>query len=67
MLTSTGRSPAGGHAMRPRQAVSAKRATVAMAERRVTAQSGERLARITLLTGHVRPHAETTMSRAAMP
>src|SRR5260370_37529355 len=67
MLISTGRSPVGGRATRPRQAVRAKRATVAIAERKGTAQSGDRLPRITLLTGHVRPQAETTISRAAMP
>src|SRR5260370_33076204 len=66
MLISTGRSPVGGRATRPRQAVRAKRATVAIAERKVTAQSGDRLPRINLLTGHVRPQAETTISSAAM-
>src|SRR5512144_2018831 len=67
MLSSTGRSLLGGSATRPRQAVSAKRAAVAMAERRVTAQSGERLSSTTLFTGHVRPQDRITTSRATEP
>ncbi len=52
---------------RPRHAVRAKSAMVAMAERRVTAQSGERLWSTTLFTGQVRPQATTTMINARRP
>ena len=41
--------------------------TVAMAERSVTAQSGESVASTTLFTGQVRPQATITMMRARMP
>jgi hypothetical protein len=67
MLISTGQSPGGGSVMRPRQAVRAKRATVASAQRRTTAQSGESCCSTTLFTGQVSPQASTTISRAAMP
>ena len=38
-----------------------------MAERSVTAQSGESVVSTTLLTGHVRPQAAITMTSARRP
>jgi hypothetical protein len=67
MLMSTGRSPRGGNVSRPLAACSAKRAMVAMAARRETAQIGGRVASTTLFTGHVSPQASTTVIRARMP
>src|SRR5262249_51424844 len=67
MLTSTGRSPRGGGVTRPLMAWRAKRATVAIAERSVTAQSGESVASTTLFTGQVKPQASTTVTRARRP
>src|SRR5204863_4079786 len=53
----TGRSPRGGGARRPATRPMANSATVPIAERKATVHSGGTLARITLLTGHVRPQA----------
>ena len=67
MLSNTGRSARAGKATRPRTADNAKSATVAIAMRSETDQSGGRLARITLFTGQVRPQARTTVISSRMP
>ena len=60
MLSTMGRSPRRGRVTLPHQAVMPKSTTAAIPERRATDQSGDRLWRMTLFTGQVRPHVRTT-------
>src|SRR5687768_8358146 len=67
MLSSTGTSARRGSTRAPRASESTRSATAPMAQRSADIQRGGRLSRSTLFTGHVMPHASTTVASMSAP